>query len=619
MAGKSQNLGMFLNGVRLKKEDPGSRATHFSMSGGKYDIPTEKLNNMFLKRFAHSLHMDRAQNIFLIEKKTPVFRMHMDLDFIQRAAVPSSDVYRFTALLSTIISSFYPADIRGSTCFLAVVLGAPTKFAKAPDGGGGEEEEEEETRCVKSGFHVVWPWLYVNKVQALSMRHACLVDVQQRMPQREWPANPYSDVIDETVLQENGLRMIGCDKSKACPDCCRGAKAKKRTSLPPCDVCNSTRWVGENRRYWPLSVIDVDGKPDEERTARMLGTTSEEFQYKVKFCSLRFYGDETPGYSAPALAPACPAAEKLLRRARKTLNKKGGANANCGNANTFRGDAAPRDMVDVDADTEVFGQMQEFLNVSMGGVHAHVRLTRMMRTANGTRYLCKVDGPGSSYCRNVNRDHGSSTVYFQVEEGEGVFQRCYCKKNNETPQSFSCRLYRGPASPLTPALHGAMFTLAKSAQEKCKTAQNTFDWAKPEERKLALVDMALERIGEHIENSRHHVQTASIAAAASSEFLAQEARRSAIAGGRTAAREPPAKRPPGVNLTWRELDQLSMRDLLKIDAKRAVEAKASAERMHNEMPCKGKNGKQGGRGGGRGRGGRGGGRAPANKRQKVMY
>ena len=59
---------------------------------------------------------------------------------------------------------------------------------------------------------------------------------------------------------------------------------------------------------------------------------------------------------------------------------------------------------------------------------------------------------GAWYCQNVNKAHGSSSVYFEIWEKLGVVQRCFSKK-------YECKQYRSPPVKIPASLHSVMFPL----------------------------------------------------------------------------------------------------------------------------------------------------------------
>ena len=229
--------------------------THFSYAGGKYFIPTDD-NDAWLRKYAEILQrtsqLGENAVVFLIEKKTPVFRMHFDLDIIQATAMTKAVVADHVRLFCTVFKKYYKqeqeqdqpgenATTLADNTFVCYVLNAKS----TPRRGYGENQP----MGVKTGIHLIWPYLLVNQERALHLREACIYAAIEAFGKRSPPKNPYADMIDESVLLKNGLRMVGSDKKVACEEC---------KEVPPasCRSCQNTKRVNENRVYSPYFVIN---------------------------------------------------------------------------------------------------------------------------------------------------------------------------------------------------------------------------------------------------------------------------------------------------------------------------------------------------------------------------
>ncbi|MCH9718086.1 MAG: hypothetical protein K0U52_13535 [Gammaproteobacteria bacterium] len=550
----TSRLAKCLQKARLTSDTDISEATHYSLAGGKYHI-SQKHNDWFLGCLAYELWQNQ-RFFYLIELKTPVFRMHMDLDFIQTGTVEEGDVKRLVQMLSTIIHSFYSHLDANDPTLTAILMTTSPKKAKTPDKPNGEPltEDEEAIQCYKTGYHVLWPNLLVNKEQALTMRYACLLEVQDRLPERRWPFNPYEDVIDESVLQANGLRMMGCDKCKRCKDC---------EDIPDyCQLCNGSKIIPENRRYFPTLAIQEDGSSDEELMQRLTGTTLQDFLTKVKCCSIRVVDPSvpvTPGFERPGLTPECPNLEKKKRKRKIPLQTPQ--------------DRKFKDTDDIDQSTRTFQHIQAFINEHMGPPYAELQLKRLRHAPEKRLYFCQVTGSGMHHCGNVGRDHGSSTIYFQIDEHNGMFQRCFSHKNN-------CRRYNGPAVALTTVLQTALFTMAMSAKEHYEQAVRSMS-SDPRTLKERKMDALVQVVGEHVERKREELEKLQHA-----EDAVHAKKKRAVALNKI-ANVPVAKTAPKkmsyADLTWREADALRGAEFLRVSKKINDAHRESAKQMHDEV------------------------------------
>lgn len=545
-----------LDSLKLAKDSP-LVATHYGLDGRKYHI-TQELNKSFLTDMSYALFTKRSR-LYLIERKTDVFKMHMDLDFIQRTPVSLEDVKTLTRMLTVIMRSFYAGLNAGKadTLFTSVILGAPSKKSVV-----------EGTEIIKSGYHVIWPFLKVTTSQALAMRYACVADAEQRLPLRESPANAYSDILDECVLKANGLRMLGNDKCSPC-ECAKQRDSKRGYVDIACDVCNHTRYIPEWRPYYPLAMLDGAGNRDAAREPQVLGIELHHYQYKVLICSTRQFSGCTLGFEQPLLAPCAPIGK--LKRARGAI---GGAD---------RSLKKMKDGVEIGESTETFAAMQAFLRGRMGEAYENIVLKKMVRMARASRdyYMCNVAGGGSSFCANVARAHAQSHIYFRVDDGGSVFQRCYCTKNNAAGTRVACKYYSGPPVQLSASLRLALFTggVVPVSSEACLAGPVSLKLSK-----LAAIDSTLDHIEQHILEKRSSGASLTATRDAVASHRVQESRLVNITGRSISKTAGVSKQAAmGLNYSWREVDGLSMRELRLLDETRAREQAAAAVRMHHEV------------------------------------
>lgn len=550
--------------ARLKMDKSDTRQpTHLSLRGGRY-IVTDL--NEFNRALAYALFC--GKKFFYVEYRTPVFRMHFDIDFIQETLISDDDVCRFANALSVVMATFYPPhegdgeDRR----FKCIILKAPPKNVNPPD--GQPEDAPDVESCCKSGFHFIWPFLAVTQEQGLLLRHACLQEVEARMPTREWPQNPYSDVLDECVLKDNGLRMVGADKCDPCP-CVESVPRSQRKNLPDCDQCLGARKIPAGRPYVPMCMINIDGTVDEARTARLTGTGGRDYQFRVHYCSIRREGDETPGFQTPALLTACPTVVQEQRKKKRKQRSQSGLNE------TVAGETRAEE---VNRDTEAFGSVERFLQTHMGEAYRDIHLKKLSHDVNKDKFYCKVGGPGASFCHNVRRDHGSSTIYFLITK-EGVCQRCFCRKDNSgVTGGKRCGLYAGDLVRLPSAIYDALFGLAEAAAE----APPQIDPALTgRDRQVALNHHRLNAVAEGISQQTERILE--IRKARKAQKDKRENKKLTKLMGRARTIEPTHSGPEGTGKTWREIRNMSFSELAELDRQNRKRNQEAASRMHEEV------------------------------------
>jgi hypothetical protein len=72
---------------------------------------------------------------------------------------------------------------------------------------------------IKSGFHLVWPEIWITVENAKKLRILFIEKITDVFGERE-SFNTWEDVIDLAVYEDNGLRMVGCRKMSICK-CCK--------------------------------------------------------------------------------------------------------------------------------------------------------------------------------------------------------------------------------------------------------------------------------------------------------------------------------------------------------------------------------------------------------------
>jgi hypothetical protein len=416
---------------------PGSRSekveTHMSLTGGPYgrlSIPDE-MHEAWLRVYTSELEKNK-HSLFFAERRTPIFRMHFDLDFVQTEVVSPRYLTSMARECRRVFQLFFPSVAEDAPMWrCALLLASPKPCSISP------LDEDDDGVRVKSGCHMIWPWLYVDQVQALTLRANVVDALQRTWPTRGARENSYDDVVDRTVLKSNGLRMMGSDKASKCKKC-------KPLTREKCKPCRGTGVMAENRPYILSMVLDSQGEPDVER----LTSWKDDLFKCVRMTSVRSSRKEhSAGFVVPPHA-VTDSDVKLARKKAKT-NKNGGS---MGSVNTPSEAAGLPGSVTIDASSRIFSELETFLKNSHPQ-WSGIRIQHLYLQHDLGRYTVNVVGPGSSYCQHVERAHGSSTVFFTVER-DGVRQRCFSPKLHN---GSSCRKYTGPPTPLSQWLLEAMF------------------------------------------------------------------------------------------------------------------------------------------------------------------
>ena len=178
-------------GYRLPYGDD-ARPTHLLLDGGKWRVPDEA-HGALLNAYASSLLRRPDMRPCVVEVRTPVFKMFVDLDSRFAAPAQAEDARAGRGAVLRLLGAVCGAVAPGEP---AVVCAAN----RAKHEGDGH----------KLGFHIVWPGVLVAAHTALALR-ARLVEALAAQPDDLASAlglvNDWAAVVDASVYTSSGLRM----------------------------------------------------------------------------------------------------------------------------------------------------------------------------------------------------------------------------------------------------------------------------------------------------------------------------------------------------------------------------------------------------------------------------
>ena len=101
---------------------------------------------------------------------------------------------------------------------------------------------------------------------------------------------------------------------------------------------------------------------------------------------------------------------------------------------------------------EVTIKVESFIKRNYKATHNRVKIVKFSKQDNF--YYAE---PDDNFCINVNRNHTSSGVFFQITP-TGISQRCYCKKETLEGRSHGmCKHFSTLEVPLTKVLQTLLF------------------------------------------------------------------------------------------------------------------------------------------------------------------
>lgn len=174
------------NGWWLKRgvgQSIAKKPTHLLLDGGRAHVP-EGSEGQFLNEYVLVLARNAASPPAVVELRTPVFRMFMDID----AKLPLGTDCDFQALWAAIYTA--SADFFAEAPRM-VVCTAPVKT---------------DVEIAKHGAHLIWPEVWVRAEVAMAFRDT-LIPVLRGAFGDALFANAWEDIVDACVYKANGLRM----------------------------------------------------------------------------------------------------------------------------------------------------------------------------------------------------------------------------------------------------------------------------------------------------------------------------------------------------------------------------------------------------------------------------
>ena len=208
-------------------------STHYLLDGGIWKVPLSKYIE-FLKLL--SVDLQNGEKYYISENKSKVFKFNCDLDFFDDEIITIKQVERIVLKIQEVVIDYF-----GPTHVIICGTESKTKIINSEE-------------YIKSGFHLVWPKIWITREVAKELRIKFITILTETFGPRE-SVNSWEEVVDLAVYEDNGLRMIGCRKMGFCSKCNR-----KDTG---CTYCDGKGKVDEGRIYKPKSILSYSGNTDE--------------------------------------------------------------------------------------------------------------------------------------------------------------------------------------------------------------------------------------------------------------------------------------------------------------------------------------------------------------------
>jgi len=141
------------------------------MNGGQLHVPDKDLNEFWR---AYLSDLASGHKLYVVEQKTDNFRFFVDIDYRAEQTLSNDETLELCRKI-----------------YEAVGGSSPALVSRAPP--------REEKGLIKSGIHIHWPELIVDKNYAMSLRTQILMDLE---------GDHWADTIDASVYRGSGLRCL---------------------------------------------------------------------------------------------------------------------------------------------------------------------------------------------------------------------------------------------------------------------------------------------------------------------------------------------------------------------------------------------------------------------------
>ena len=291
------------------------KPTHLLLDGGKARVPDES-SGAFLN--AYAIAVVQGARPCVVELRTPVFKLFLDLDIKVPAGSDGVDACAVMRILQSRVPLFFCVEQpRAIVC---------------------TTQPTEKDGLVKQGRHVVWTNVLATSSSALAFRDAVLADLEQSLPGA--CSAPWASVVDACVFRANGLRMPFSEKGRAGTAVYRPVEVWEGAACQPVEpvagVSAVRRWVHELsvRTFMedetPLQDgVVVEAGAQGEQGERLCGTSRSLREYEAVLplldaaLPIQFTGQRFTGVIK---AESC----YLLRSSSLYCMNKGGRHSTCG-------------------------------------------------------------------------------------------------------------------------------------------------------------------------------------------------------------------------------------------------------------------------------------------------
>lgn len=414
------------------KKNP-SLSTHLLMDGhggGILNVPEQALSTMY---DVFALDVDKGFEIPLIENRTEWFAWHGDADIYGPRRLRDAEILDYCITVQQTIKKFYqksendegPSQNHPRAFDMVILL---VKFTKHKAIQANRAKEQTQTDRIKTGIHLVMPYLHVTASQCLTIRMSIIAGLYDKYG--EWPGfNSIEDQIDRTVYTANGLRVPGAAKYDKCPRCKNDKNEKSN-----CPRCFGKGRCSIGRQYFPHKYLNSDGSLNDtqveylkENVARMIkkcivgrsGPSRHHLPYREPLGAPVDPKEHNESFSAESAASG----QKRPRRGPQLSEDELGIRKFSRTKKLIENAVILKKVEEVVRRAAAL-QFEDMLN----GKPIGLRLDRLYSISTDKCYRALVRGECENWCSNLipGEKHRGNRHYWEIRP-HGLQQRCFCQ------------------------------------------------------------------------------------------------------------------------------------------------------------------------------------------------
>ncbi len=388
--------------------------THLLLSGGRVNVPREYYNELY-HCYAKDVLNKNAN--FITEMRTPIFKFHMDLDFLEpEQSLNLDDIIEYCKTIQECIKQFLTWKSTYNPKKLMMIMSISPEHKKMKNG----------SEYIKCGVHLNWPYLKVNTFIASTLRDSCIQYLTLKYNERH-KDNMWSDVIDKVVYTNNGLRWIFSDKAETCPDC----KGKKKNVSKPenheiCCTCQDSGKIPSNRIYEPLMILNGENEILNDMFKLLIKKSHNYIVKCVKLLSIQCF-DKNPNVD---IVEPFPKWYKPVNVVLQVKNDKSKAPKNPITKDNLSENGELKKtfciLEIIEKDDKRYKCIAEFIDNFLPEEYTNENIIEVLFCGKKTsKYRSYIVRTNSKYCQNILDEHNSNHIYFVITN-EKFHQRCFC-------------------------------------------------------------------------------------------------------------------------------------------------------------------------------------------------